>query len=497
MTTHSAHSKDLTLVIDQGSHASRVALFSETGAPIYLKSLAISTHSITTEPPAFEQDAQEILQSILTLLSNIPIDLSNKIKCAGLCTQRSTIVAWHKMSGLALSPAISWRDTRSQPLIKTLYTQAKKIRKISGLPLSAHYSAGKIHWLLHNNPQVKLAAQNKQLCIAPLASYLLFHLLTEKPYIIDHSNAQRSQLFDSHQLNWSSELLQLFEIDPRVLPACAPVMHHYGHLSLKQIPLTCVVGDQNAALYAYPPLNQNTALINIGTGAFVLSPCAEHTDENMKLLHTLSSSDEKQAHFVNEGTVNGAGSALSWAQKNDPLNIMSAQSTSKGDIFEQLPSWLKQIKSPPLFINTIAGLGSPWWSDGGGAEFIGEGKHLQANRYVAIIESIIFLVVKNIEQLNSQPNTLFVSGGLSQLDGLCQKLADLSQMTVQRFSTTETTARGCAWLANQTINNEQTSWQTLPVSQQFQPTGFQGAAIELQKRYQQFVGELNRRCTSD
>jgi len=497
MNTHSSHYKNLILVIDQGSHASRVALFSETGEPIYLKTLDISTHSTSAKQPAFEQDAQEILQSILTLLGNIPGDLSEKIKCAGLCTQRSTIVAWHKISGKALSPAISWRDTRSQPLIKKLSTQAEKIRKISGLPLSAHYSAGKINWLLHNNPQVKLAALDRHLCIAPLASYLLFHLLNETPCIIDHSNAQRSQLFDTHHLNWSSELLQLFEIESSILPACVPVMYHYGHLQLKQIPLTCVVGDQNAALYAYPPLTQNNALVNIGTGAFVLSPTPERTDENLKLLHTLSSSNEKQAHFVSEGTVNGAGTALSWALESDPVSIVSEHSVSKGDIYTQLPNWLKEIKSPPIFINTIAGLGSPWWSDAGEPEFIGEGKHLQAHRYVAIIESIIFLTVKNIEQLSIKPNTLFVSGGLSQLDGLCQKLADLSQITVQRFNTTETTARGCAWLANQMLNNKKTSWRALQVSQQFQPTDIQEEAIEIQKRYQQFVGELYRRCTSD
>jgi len=509
MTIHSSHCADLTLVIDQGSHASRVALFSKTGEQIYLKSHAISTHSTTSKQPVYEQDAQEILHSILSLLNNIPDNLSAKIKCAGLCTQRSTIVAWHKMSGKPLSPAISWRDTRSQPLINNLSTQAKKIRKISGLPLSAHYSAGKIHWLLNNCPEVKLAAKDRQLCIAPLASYLLFHLLNEKPCIVDHSNAQRSQLFNSQRLNWSSELLQLFQIDPHILPDCVPVIYHYGHLHLNNIALRAVVGDQNAALYAYPALAENTALVNIGTGAFVLSPAPGQNDENLKLLHTLSSSDEKEVHFVTEGTVNGAGAALSWAQENDPVNIISAHTVSKDNLFTQLPDWLKQIKSPPVFINTIAGLGSPWWCNAGEPEFIGEGKHLQANRYVAIIESIVFLIVKNIQQLNAQPDTLYLSGGLSQLDTLCQKLADLSQITVQRFNTTEATARGCAWLANQicqenqtglenqAFNNNRMSWQALQVSQQFQPSDFGDEAIEIKKRYQQFVGELNRRCTSD
>ena len=42
---------------------------------------------------------------------------------------------------------------------------------------------------------------------------------------------------------------------------------------------------------------------------------------------------------------------------------------------------------------------------------------------------------------------LRVSGGLSQLDGLCQRLATLSKLTVERMHVSEATARGVAWLA--------------------------------------------------
>jgi glycerol kinase len=44
-------------------------------------------------------------------------------------------------------------------------------------------------------------------------------------------------------------------------------------------------------------------------------------------------------------------------------------------------------------------------------------------------------------------DTLLVSGGLSRLDGLCQKLANLSGCRVLRVEQFETTARGAAWLA--------------------------------------------------
>jgi len=484
------HKPKLTLAIDQGSHASRIALFSETGEMRHLKSRNISTNS--PEASYYEQDANEILESIEALINGLPTKLVQDIKNAGLCTQRSTIVAWNRKSGSPLSPAISWRDTRAQALINEINPHASKIRRITGLPLSPHYSAGKINWLLQNNNAVKQANQKSELCISPLASFLLFHLLKSKSCVIDHSNAQRCQLFDTQKLNWSDDLLQLFKIEQKVLPTCMPVIHNYGKLKETSIPLTAVCGDQNGVLYAYPPLQKNSALINIGTGAFILSNTKETSSKNPKLLHTLVSSRHNNASFVTEGTVNGAGAALSWAQKNDPCD----------DIYTQLPIWLKQIESPPVFINSIANLGSPWWCHAGNPDFLqrhvtDNSPHHQGERYVAIIESIIFLIFKNLQQLDTPPDTLYVSGGLSKLDALCQKLANLSKAKVLRFTDSEATARGCAWLANQILENNNLKWETLQISKQFEGRHGERKQLEMDDRYQQFVGELNKRCGYD
>ncbi len=480
---------DLILVIDQGSHASRIALFSISGELIYLKSQQVSTQS-NAQTGTYEQDGNEILRSIQKLLNHIPNEFTKRIRCCGLSTQRSTVLAWHKTTGQVLSPAISWRDTRAQVAIEQLSASAIHIQKISGLPLSAHYSASKIHWLLNNNNNAKQAQQENQLCISPLASFLLFNLLNEKPLIIDHSNAQRCQLFDIHSLNWSATLLDLFQVDKNVLPACAPVMHDYGTLCYHNIAVTAVCGDQNAVFYAEPNLPASSALINVGTGAFILSTLAEKQSQNPQqqaaLICTLASSSAKQADFITEGTVNGAGSALDWAQLKDPCE----------NLFKKLPLWLQQIQQPPIFINCISGLGSPWWSTAGEATFTGKNKLSQAERYVAIIESIVFLIFNNIQHLTSLPESLYISGGLSQLDGLCQKLANLSHIKVQRFTSTETTIRGCAWLSQQNLKSH-SNWQPLGISQTFMSTKKTSQHKNLLDRYQRFVGELNKRCNND
>lgn len=486
---HTSQKHHLTLVFDQGSHASRIALFSETAALVHLETQSISTHS--PEPGHYEQDANEILHSIRSLLDKLPGKLISQINNASLCTQRSSVVAWHRQTGEALSPVISWRDLRNLEFLNSLEGSQKNIQQITGLPLSGHYSATKMHWLLKNNARVKQAATDSQLCIAPLASYLLFHLLKGRPFVLDHSNAQRSQLFDIQSLHWSDELLQYFHIRKDFLPNCLPMIHNYGELKDLQIPLTAVSGDQNAALHAYPAMQKDKALVNIGTGAFILSTSAERKNSS-RLLRSIASSTDDTVSYVTEGTVNGAGNAISWAQ-----DLTANTETQPENIFRQLPQWLDINTSPPVFLNTISGLGSPWWCNGGTAEFITEQKLSQSDRYVAIIESIIFLIYKNIEQLECPPVTIFISGGLSHLDGLCQKLADLSSSKIQRFEETESSARGSAWLANQSTENDtslnMSLWKNLKIDQQFIPTDNPG----LSSRYQQFVGELRKRCHSD
>ncbi len=469
--------KDLTLVLDLGSHACRVALFTPLGDLQHLASTELSTHS-----PAsgfYEQDAPEILQAFTQLLAELPVELLQRTARCGICTQRSSIVAWHRHTGEVLSPVISWRDRRNQAMTDSLLHYGELVRHITGLTLSPHYSASKMCYLLEHNPLVRLAAEQQQLCLAPLASYLLFHLLDQPGYVIDHSNAQRTLLFNIHTLNWSLPLLALFDIDAGILPACKPVIYPYGKLKQSGIPVTAVCGDQNAVYHAYPQSAEASGLINIGTGAFMLCPDQGKTEH--ELLCTIASSHGERADTLREGTVNGAGAAISWAQQRYP----------QPSLFQHLPDWLIQVQHPPLFINTVSGLGSPWWCDGGDCEFIGEENNSVEEKYVAIIESIVFLLYANIQRLSPAPQQFFISGGLSRLDALCQKLADLCGHKIIRYDALEASALGCAYLANQ-LTPEYDFQPAARLDCEFIPVHNRA----LKNRYRQFVGELKKRCNS-
>lgn len=457
------------LAIDQGTHASRARLFDAAGRCVAAREASVTLQR--PQPGHVEQDPGQLLASVREVVDSVLSSLSagarRTVNCCGIATQRSTVVAW-RHDGTALSPALSWQDTRAAAQLEPLQAHAGRIRRISGLPLSAHYGASKLHWLLRSH------GGREDLCLGPLAAYLLYNLTGAADSCVDHSNAQRLQLLDIHTRQWSPALLEWFAVPATRLPACRPVMADYGRLDGSGIPVTAVCGDQNAAWFGDGPAQADSALVNLGSGAFILAPAAG-ADVEPALLTSIAASRDHDCSYLAEGTVNGAASALHWLE----------QQHTGADIRARLAAWLSQELSPPLFINGVGGLGSPWWEPRLQPAFHPDSKaHSPAARAVAVAESILFLLQDNLARMQAftRIERLRVSGGLSHIDPLCQKLANLSGLPVIRGSHSEASARGVAWLAA----GQPDDWPAADGAQLFQPRPDSG----LSSRYRQFCEQL-------
>jgi glycerol kinase len=147
-----------------------------------------------------------------------PVVKQGRILSAGLATQRSSVLAWERGTGTALSPVLSWQDRRVEETLQSLAPHEADIRKITGLHLSPHYGAGKLQWLLSQQPGIAEACENRSLRMGPLASYLLHHLVKGGRELVDHANASRTLLWDLQTRDWNNSLLALFGIPRDVLP---------------------------------------------------------------------------------------------------------------------------------------------------------------------------------------------------------------------------------------------------------------------------------------
>ncbi len=427
------------IAIDQGGHATRASAYDASGT---LEAAALVT--IATQRNALghvEHDADEIVASVRTALSELArIIPMSRWEAAGFAVQRSSLVCWDASDGRALSPVISWQDTRNARWLKGLARRAEDVQRLTGLPLSPHYGASKLRWCLDHLPDVRAAASQSRLRAGPLASYLLHRLLAERPFLADASTAARTLLWSPFDRDWSDELLEMFGIPRAVLPPATGTAERFGTLVRdgKATPVVVCNGDQSVVPFAAGPLDFDAAYVNLGTGAFVLRPTSSALHAP-PLLTSVIRADSRHSDFVLEGSVNGAGAAIDWLERH--------QGAAADRLLALLDDEALADDGAPFFLNGVAGLASPFWRPDFESSFVGEGTDLQLCR--AVLESVAFLIKANLDEMDRHrppPARLVTSGGLAENRLLCRMLACLSEAPVDRGSDREATSRGLAFL---------------------------------------------------
>jgi len=432
----------LILAIDQGTHASRALVVDRAG-----RILAQGVREIGLahpQPDWAEQDGEEVVASIFDAVAQAVAQLGARkaeISCAGLASQRSNALCWDRASGRPLSSIFSWQDRRAHAWTGELEAaHGDTVHRKTGLYLSPHYGASKLRWALDHLPAVRAALQAGTLAWGPMASFLVFRLLKERPLLAEPQCAARTQLWNLQTRDWDPELLALFGLPAGFLPQSVPTCHAWGTLETEAIsvPLTAVNGDQSAAVFAFGWPEEDCAYVNIGTSAFVQRALTRAPGHVPRQLTGIILADRDVTVYMVEGNVNGAGTALAWLE----------QQLGMRDVTAQLPAWLERHAPPPLFLNGVAGLGGPFWQADFESRFVGEGEPWQ--KAVAVVESMAFLLQANIDHMAPYvppARRMRVSGGVSRLDGLCLRLAALSGLPVHRREDPEASARGIAYLA--------------------------------------------------
>lgn len=430
----------LYLAIDQGGHASRALVFDARGQCVALHEEPIQTYHPQVD--RVEHDADELVQSIkracLAACDQLGDEAKN-IQAAGLATQRSSMVCWRRDTLEALTPVISWQDTRAGDILHDALDDIQDVHHRSGLFPNAHYGASKYRWCLDNVDSVRHAADKQQLLIGPLSSYLLARLLCEQPAVVDPANAQRSLLMNVQNGQWDAHLLKLFGLDEAMLPRIVDSCWAYGYLDLPdlRIPLTICTGDQSAAVFARGVPEKDAFYINVGTGAFVQTLVENlKIPEGSRLLWSVIYRELGKSIHVCEGTVNGAGKALDWFAEQ------YAEFKPQADMDDAL----KYSISPSLFLNGVSGVGSPYWLTTLASKFLNGGSML--DKAAGVAESIVFLLYRNMELMQQLDpvHKIYLSGGLSRSAEFCKRIADISNLPVHQVEQHEATASGLAYL---------------------------------------------------
>ena len=460
-------SQSLILAIDQGGQSSRVAIYTLAGECLHSFSAAcITTHEFVDGVEHIEQSPRDILLGIKACIEKITAVLGDDVKnivAAGFAGQGSSLLCWDNQTGEALSPVLSWQDIRGNNYLNNYSFTHSQAQKITGLRVSPHYGASKIRWCLDNNPLVASAFNNNSLGVSslkigPIVSYIFWHLLNTD--LVDPGHAQRTLLWNLQTNDWDDSLLRLFNIPRELLSQCQYHNSHFGDLALGEtkIPFTASARDQGASLFARGLPDKNACYINIGTGAFIQRLSENlHAPEGLLVspLWIPENSDAKH-YYCWEATVNGAAAAISFLQEHTGLQITPA------DINNALAL---NPKHACYFLNAVGGLSAPYWRTDLQSQF---SEKLSADeKILAWLESIIFQIAINVRLMDElgRAQKIYISGGFSRADGLCQKLADVLQIPVHRSENTDATLQGIACMAAAIPD----AWEYIAQDDIFQP----------------------------
>jgi glycerol kinase len=302
-------------------------------------------------------------------MSNCNLSASD-IAAVGVTNQRETTIVWNKSTGKPYHNAIVWNDTRTVDICKRLSVPDKSRFKVAtGLPLDCYFSLSKLVYLLETVPDLRAAAESGEALFGTVDSYLLWKLSSGAVHSTDVTNASRTMMMNLNTLAWDDEILQSCGIPKIMLPDIRPSIGEFCRCSSIEsicgVPVSAVLGDQQAALFGQGCFSPGEVKCTYGTGAFLLMNTGESIVYNSNgLLTTVAFqvSGEKPL-FALEGAVKYCGSVMQWLRDNLELIAHASESES---LAGQVPD-----NGGVYFVPAFAGLGAPDWDDTARGTIIG------------------------------------------------------------------------------------------------------------------------------
>ena len=439
------------LSIDQGTTSSRAMLFDTDGRACFT-----AQHEFTQHFPHngwVEHDAEEIwettLMAIRQALEKASLE-ARPIAAIGITNQRETTVVWDRSTGKPIYHAIVWQDRRTAEFCESLRTDELEpvITGKTGLLLDPYFSASKIHWILENVAGARERAQRGELAFGTIDSFLIWRLTGGKVHATDATNASRTMLFNIHQQQWDSDLLEIFSIPASMLPTVYDCAADYGHTQADllgaAIPITGVAGDQHAALIGQACFETGMIKSTYGTGCFmIVNTGQEALPSHNRLLTTVGYRLNGKTTYALEGSIFIAGAAVQWLR--DGIGIINSAGETEA-IAKSLTG-----NDGVYLVPAFTGLGAPHWDPKARGGVFGLTRDTGPAQLVrATLESIGYQTCDLLDAKRRDgiaPMRLRVDGGMVQNDWLCRFLADILDLTVERPVETETTALGAAYLA--------------------------------------------------
>lgn len=420
--------------IDQSTSSTTIFLYNKNLKLI--SKFSKSHRQIQNHIGYVEHNANEIYENILILFKKIAknIKYHNNLFLS-ITNQRETFLIFDSITGKPLHNAVVWQCRRGQKIcdkINNSKLNTDLIKKKTGLKVDTYFPAPKLVQLLKTNKKLKEKLKNGSALFGTIDTYLIYRLTKQKSYSTDFTNASRTLFFDNNSLAWSKKLLKIFELEFKKLPEVRESSSIFGYTNIdgilrENIPISGVMGDSQASIFANQCFTKGNTKITLGTGASVLTNIGSNYNYKKNVITTLSYVYKNKPSYSYECLINYAGATISWLINN--LEILhTSKETNK--IFETTKN-----SNGVFFIPAFVGLSSPHWLPDSKGMIFGLTPSVNRRHIIrAALESIAFQLKDYLNDLeknkNVKYNDIYVDGGIVSNSPFMKFLANTLQKKI-------------------------------------------------------------------
>ncbi|QJY44537.1 glycerol kinase GlpK [Pseudonocardia broussonetiae] len=450
--------------IDQGTTSTRCLLFNRSG-----RMLAVAQREHRQHYPApglVEHDAAEIWRNVGRV---VPAALRSAglgpedLVALGIANQRETTVVWDRRTGVPISRAITWQDTRTDGIVARLADDghAPLITAVCGLAPATYFAGPRLRWILDHVPGAREGAEAGDLLFGTMESWLIWNL-TGGPdggrHVTDVTNASRTMLMDLRTLEWSDALLDVLDVPRRMLPEVRSNAEVYGTCTsvLPGVPVAGALGDQQAALVGQACFAPGEAKCTYGTGAFLLMNTGGRIAESTHgliptvgyLLEPMATGGEPV--YALEGAIAMTGSLVQWFRDSLGMIGTAAQIETLAETVED--------NGGCYIVPAFSGLYSPRWHPDARGVMVGLTSFINRGHLArAVLEATGWQTREVVDAMNLDSGVpvtrLKVDGGMTANHLLMQFVADVLDVPVERPLGSEAVSLGAAYAAGLAVGH--------------------------------------------
>ncbi|WP_019200634.1 glycerol kinase GlpK [Tsukamurella sp. 1534] len=444
------------MAIDQGTTSSRAIVFDQRGRIVTTGQM--EHEQIFPRAGWVEHDPMEIWANVREVvavaLSSADISL-HRIAAVGITNQRETVVVWDRNTGEPVYNAIVWQDTRTKDIVERLAAEEgpDRFKEKVGLPLATYFTGPKVMWILENVEGARARAEAGDLLMGTTDSWVLWNM-TGGPnggvHATDVTNASRTMLMNIETLDWNPEICAEMGIPLSMLPEIRSSSEVYGtgrkHGMLADVPISGILGDQQAATFGQACFEEGMAKNTYGTGSFLLlnTGTTPVHSKNGLLTTVCYKIGDAPARYALEGSIAVTGSLVQWIRDN--LEMITDAS--------QIEDAARRVEhnGGAYIVPAFSGLFAPYWRSDARGAIVGLTRFVRKEHLCrAVLESVAYQTRDVVEAMHADAGTalteLKVDGGMTANGLLMQFQADQLGVDVVKPQVAETAALGAAYAA--------------------------------------------------